>query len=126
MFSIRWTSLTISFNKLVCAVSSRGDMVSLVLMVDEESQKKILRYVLENEQELERNTGIPKNIPHTELQDFHMTLATVDQREFPVATALKEINNAIQPGKWHKTPVILHRPICRKCDRIISALKKEN
>ncbi len=100
-------------------------MVSLVLMVDQDSQEKLLKLALESEQKLEKETGIPKHIPHTHLQGFHMTLATVNQREFPVQRALEKINRVIPPGKWHRTPVVLHRPICRRCDKIISAMKKE-
>ena len=82
-------------------------------MVDEDSQKKMLKYVLESEKELEKTTGIRKNIPHTRLQGFHITLESVNQTKFPVRSAVNEINTAIHPGHWHKTPVILQRPICR-------------
>ena len=92
-------------------------------MVDEDSQKKMLKYVLKNEKELEKTTGILKNIPHTRLQGFHITLGSVNQNKFPVRSAVNEINRVILKGHWHKTPVILYRPICRRCDGIISRLK---
>ena len=92
-------------------------------MVDEDSQKKMLKYVLENEKELEKTTGIRKNIPHTYLQGFHITLGSVNQNKFPVRSVVNEINTVIHPGHWHKTSVILQRPICRRCDRLISRLK---
>ena len=120
--SYRWTPQTVSFDKIVCAIHTHGDLVSLVLMVDEDSEKKMLKYVLENEKELEKTTGIRKNIPHTRLQRFHITLGSVDQNKFPVRSAVKEINRVIRPGHWHRTPVILHRPICRRCDLLISRL----
>jgi len=122
-FFVRWTPQTISFDKIICAIHTHGDLVSLVLMVDEGSQKKMLKYVLENEKELEKTSGIRKNIPHTRFQGFHITLGSADQNKFPVRSALKEINRVISPGHWHRTPVILPRPICRRCDGLISRLK---
>ena len=119
---VRWTPHSVSFDRMVCAIHSVGDMVSLVLMVDQHSQEKLLKLALESEKELERKTGIPKNIPHTQLQGFHMTLGTVNQREFPVQKALEEVNRLVPPGKWHVAPVILNRPVCRKCDKLISSV----
>ena len=58
-------------------------------------------------------------IPHTRLQNFHMTLGTVNQSFFPVQSAVEEINRVIPPGKWHKTPVILRQPVCHRCERLM-------
>ena len=123
LITLSWTTQAVSFDRMACAIHSHGDLVSLVLMADQDSQKKLLKLALESEQELEKKTGIPKHIPHTHLQGFHMTLATVNQREFPVRSALEEINRVIPPGKWHTNPVVFHRPICRRCDKLISAVK---
>ena len=79
-------------------------------MVDENSQKSLLRLALETEQDLEAKTGVHKHIPHNQLQDFHMTLGVVNQSVFPVQPAVEEINRVIPPGTWHSAPVILHKP----------------
>ena len=111
-----WTPHEVWFDRLVCAIHAPKDMVSLVLMVDENSQKSLLRLALDTEQDLEARMGVHKHIPHTQLQDFHMTLGVVNQSIFPVQPAVEEINRVIPPGTWHSTPVILHRPVCNKCD----------
>ena len=101
-------------------------MVSLVLMVDMNSQKSLLRLALDTEQDLEAKTGVHKLIPHTQLQDFHMTLGIVNQSVFPVQPAVEEINRVIPPGTWHSAPVILHRPVCNKCDEATSLIKTKS
>ena len=112
-----WKPHKVWFDQLVCAIHSTGDMVSLVLMVDENSQKGLLQWALDSERDLEAKTGVHKHIPHTDLQGFHMTLATVNQSVFPVLPAVEEINRIIPPGHWHSSPVILHRPLCKKCSQ---------
>ena len=106
-----WKPHVVWFDRLVCAIYGVGDMVALVLKLDENSQKSLLEWALRSEKELEENTGIHKRIPHTELQEFHMTLATVNQSLFPVKPAVDEINRTIPPGKWHSSPVVLHKPV---------------
>ena len=58
------------FDKLVCAIHSTRDMVSLVLMLDEDSQNKMLQYVLKMEHDFEQSTGLRKHIPHTKLLEY--------------------------------------------------------
>ena len=118
-----WTPHEVWFDRLVCAIHAPEDMVSLVLMVDENSQKSLLRLALDTEQDLEAETGVHKHIPHTQLQDFHMTLGVVNQSIFPVHPAVEEINRVIPPGTWHSTPVILHRPLCTRCSKVMSLTK---
>ena len=88
-------------------------------MADQKSQQELTRWALKNERDLELTTGVRKHIPHTSLQDFHITLGTVNQSSFPVRSAVEEINKIIQPGKWHISPVILYRPVCKGCDTVI-------
>ena len=102
--SQRWTPHEVRFDRVVCAIYSTGDMVSLVLMVDEKYQNRLLQWALQSEKDLEVGTGVQKHIPHNRLQNFHMTLATVNQSMFPVKVALEEINRVIQPGTWHSSP----------------------
>ena len=116
-----WKAHEIWFDKIECAIHGYGDAVSLVLMADKKSQHELTRWALKNERDLEITTGVRKHIPHTRLQDFHMTLGTVNQSNFPVQSAVEEINKVIPPGTWHKTPVILNRPICGGCERLIKA-----
>ena len=104
---------------MVCAVHATGGMVSIVLMLDENSQKDLLQWALDNERDLEVQTGVRKHISHTHLHGFHMILGTINQSVFPVQPAVKEINTIIPPGTWHSTPIILHRPVCRKCEKLI-------
>lgn len=115
----KWTPREVWFDKLVCAIHSTGDMVSLVLMLDEESQKELLSHALESEKVFEQSTGLKKHIPHTKFQEFHMTLATVNQSLFPVRAAIDEINRIIPPHTWHSSPVIVHRPLCKRCGRAL-------
>ena len=115
-----WKPHEIWFDQMVCAVHATGDMVSIVLMLDENSQRDMLQWALENERELEVQTGVHKHIPHTHLQGFHMTLATVNQSVFPVQLAVKEINKMVPPGTWHSSPITLLRPVCWKCEKAMS------
>ena len=116
-----WKAHEIWFDRIECAIHGYGDAVSLVLIADKKSQLELTRWALKNERDLEITTGVRKHIPHTRLQDFHMTLGTVNQSNFPVQSAVEEINKVIPPGTWHKSPVILNRPICHRCDRLINA-----
>ena len=108
--SYSWKPHELWFDKIECAIHGYGDAVSLVLMADKKSQRELIRWVLKNERDLEV-TGLQKHIPHTQLQGFHMTLGTVNQSSFPVQSAVEEINRIVPPGRWHKSPVILHRPV---------------
>ena len=72
-----WRPQEVWFDRLVCAIHGTGGMVSLVLMVDNDSQARLLQYALNIEREFEHSTRIRKHIPHTKLQGFHMTLGTV-------------------------------------------------
>ena len=119
--SYSWTPHEVWFDKIECAIHGYGDAVSLVLMADKKSQQELTRWALKNERDLEVTTGLKKNIPHTQLQDFHMTLGTVNQSSFPVQSAVEEINRVIPPGKWHKSPVFLQRPICKRCEKVMQA-----
>ena len=118
-----WTPHEIWFDKIECAIHGYNDAVSIVLMVDKKSQQELSQWVLQNERDLEETAGVKKHIPHTQLQDFHMTLGTVNQSSFPVQSAVEEINRVISPGKWHATPVVVNRPVCGKCEREIKARK---
>ena len=109
-----WTPHEVWFDKMECAIHGYGDAVSIVLMVDKKSQENLTQWALKNERDLELATGVHKRIPHTRLQNFHITLGTLNQSNFPVQSAVEEINRVIQPGKWHKSPVFLHRPVCKK------------
>ena len=114
-----WEPHEVWFDKIECAIHGYNDAVSLVLMVDKNSQEDLTGWALKNERDLEIKTGVHKHIPHTRLQNFHMTLGTVNQRYFPVQSAVEEINRVIPPGKWHKTPVILRQPVCHRCERLM-------
>ena len=114
-----WEPHEVWFDKMECAIHRYHDAVSLVLMVDKKSQEDLTRWALKNERDLEIRTGVHKHIPHTRLQNFHMTLGTVNQSYFPVQSAVEEINRVIPPGKWHKTPVILRQPVCHRCERLM-------
>ena len=114
-----WEPHEVWFDKIECAIHRYNDAVSLVLMVDKKSQEDLTRWALKNERDLEIRTGVRKHIPHTRLQNFHMTLATVNQSYFPVQSAVEEINRVIPPGKWHKTPVMLRQPVCHRCERLM-------
>ena len=117
--SYSWKPHEIWFDKIECAIHGYGDAVSLVLMADKKSQKALTHWALKNERDLEVTTGVQKHIPHTKLQDFHITLGTVNQSSFPVQSAVEEINRVIPPGKWHKSPVILQRPVCKRCEKVM-------
>ena len=120
-----WTPLEVRFHQLECGIYGAGDMVAFMLMLDEKSQKDLLQRALESEKELEIQTGVHKRIPHTDLHGFHMTLATVNQSVFPVQPAVKEINKLIPPGKWHSSPIVLHKPLCNRqlCERTSASQK---
>ena len=123
--SYTWRPQKVWFDKMECAIHGYGDMVSFVLMVDKKSQTSLLKWTLTNEHDLEIRTNINKHVPHTNIQDFHMTLGTVNQIEFPVKPALSEINTVIKPSSWHRMPIILQKPLCKKYKKILSAQKKK-
>ena len=115
-----WTPLEIWFDRLVCAIHRPRNMVSIVLMVDSKSQSELLEAALKCEHDLEKYSGI-QHIPHTKPQEFHVTLATVNQSIFPVLPAIDEINKAIPPGTWSSIhPVLLYKPVCTKYQTVKS------
>ena len=118
-----WKPHEIWFDQIVCAIHGTEGKVSIVLMMDKNSQRDMLQWALDNERELEVQTGVHKHIPHTHLQGFHMTLATVNQSVFPVQLAVKEINKLIPPGTWHPSPITLLRPECLNCEKAVSTVK---
>ena len=121
--SYTWKPHEVWFDRLACAIHGEGDMVSLVLMVEQErTQEQLLRWALENERLLTMKTRILKHFSRTQLQEFHMTLGTVNQSTFPVQLAVNEINRIIPPGTWHSTPVVLHKPVCKKCETAAAKL----
>ena len=107
-----WTPHEIWFDKIECAIHGYNDAVSIVLMADKKSQRDLTQWVLQNERDLEEPAGVKKHIPHTRLQDFHMTLGTVNQSSFPVQSAVEEINRVIPPGKLF-LPALLKQRIYR-------------
>ena len=113
--SYSWTPHEVKFDKMGCVIVGYDDFVALVLLVDKESQDDLTRWALKNERDLEITTGVHKHIPHTRLEHFHMTLGLLNQSNFPVQSAMEEINRVIPPGTWHKTPVVLYRPVCKGC-----------
>ena len=121
-----WKPHEVWFDKIECAIHGYNDAVSIVLMVDQKSQEDLTRWALKNERDLEISTSVHKRIPHTRLQNFHMTLGTLNQSNFPVQSAVEEINRVIPPGKWHKTPVILRSPVCKRCKKAIDAVSMKN
>ena len=54
---------------MVCAIHGTGDLVSIVLMLDENSQKDILQRALDNERDLELLTGVHKHTVEPLLKD---------------------------------------------------------
>ena len=122
--SYSWKPHEVWFDRLECAIHGYNDAVSLVLMADKKSQEDLTGWALKNGRDLEIRTGVHKHIPHTRLQNFHMTLGKVNQSYFPVQSAVEEINRVIPRGKWHKTPVILRRPVCYRCDKLLTSKSK--
>ena len=57
---------------------------------------------------------------------FRKLIPPITLTDFPVQSAVEEINRVIPPGKWHKTPVILRSPVCRKCKKAIDAVSSKN
>ena len=47
-----------------------------MVMVDKKSQEDLSHWALKNERDVEVATGVHKHIPHTRLQNFHITLGT--------------------------------------------------
>ena len=117
--SYSWEPHDVWFDKIECAIHGYNDAVSLVLMAEKSSQKVLTRWALKNERDLKIKTGVKKHIPHTRLQDFHITLGTVNQSYFPVQSAVDEINRVIPPGKWHRNPIILRQPVCHGCEKLM-------
>ena len=89
-------------------------------MADKKPQQVLT--VLQNERDLKEIAGLYKHIPHTELQDFHMTLGKVNQSSFPVQSAVKEINRVIPQGKWQA--IFPRKMASERCESLIKERKK--
>lgn len=108
--SYAWVERSITFDRMECAVHAPDSMTSLVLMADARSQKLLSDWALDFEREMAK-VGVPKHIPHSLMQDFHMTLGVVNETTLPVNTAVDAINKEILPGTWNDVPISLHKPL---------------
>ena len=64
LHSYVWRPHDVRFDRMVCAVHAPGGMVSIVLKLDENSQKDLLQWALDSERDLEVQTGVRKHISH--------------------------------------------------------------
>ena len=84
--------------------------IELMILLDEESQQKLLAVNLRLE-ELMWSKGLIVNVPRQQNIGFHITLANVHQIEFPVNSKVEEINKAID---WSSISMEMfqNEPVC--------------
>ena len=97
--SFEWPSVDVKFEKLICTVNfddERADLTELMLVVDEQSQNKLLPLITQFEQQM-ADTGVLVHVPRSENIRFHVTLAkNVNQKEVDLATLIAQINADIE------------------------------
>ena len=101
--SFQWPKMTVSFDRVICTVNEdeigehgngNPDSIELMILLDDESQQKLLA-VNQGLEQLMRNKGLIVNVPRRDNIGFHITLAHVDQTQFPVNSMMEDINTEI-------------------------------
>lgn len=105
-----WTPHQVKFGDITCAVDGPSpDHVSLIIMLDEESNRLMMQWVGSLEQAL-RDAGLRVRVPRRDQEPFHTTLAVVNGSGYPVKQALQELHARHAPGSWSREPVELVKP----------------
>ena len=90
-----WPAEEVGFSYVTCAVDGPAiDHVSLILMLDEQSNDRMYRLVERVEATIEAQAGVRLNIRRREQEPFHMTLAVVNGTTYPVGKAVAALNEA--------------------------------
>lgn len=112
-----WKPINVSFDFVTCAIDGPSDdHVSIILMLDEESNKRMMP-IIENVERLiakeaEKN-DIDKpllNVRRRRQEPFHATLALTSGSVYPIAEASVEINSQLEKFKIDTMPLTLVRP----------------
>eukprot|EP00929_Paragymnodinium_shiwhaense_P042488 TRINITY_DN21978_c0_g1_i2.p1 TRINITY_DN21978_c0_g1~~TRINITY_DN21978_c0_g1_i2.p1 ORF type:complete len:318 (+),score=20.07 TRINITY_DN21978_c0_g1_i2:107-1060(+) len=105
-----WTPHNVSLSYVTCAVDGPAlDHVSFILMLDEASNDLMHRWVASLEADLSR-AGVKVNIPRRYQEPYHATVAVVNGTGYPVADAIRQINEQFPPNSWLQKPLTLTRP----------------
>ena len=97
----------VTWDRVVCRIDgpSKTDQISLILLADDASNKRLMRWIGEVEARL-LHAGLPVHVSRSKQQPFHVTLGTVNgSSDYPVDKALDEIN-----AKLHSWEGIVLKP----------------
>eukprot|EP00929_Paragymnodinium_shiwhaense_P042489 TRINITY_DN21978_c1_g1_i1.p1 TRINITY_DN21978_c1_g1~~TRINITY_DN21978_c1_g1_i1.p1 ORF type:complete len:350 (+),score=24.31 TRINITY_DN21978_c1_g1_i1:60-1109(+) len=105
-----WTPHNVSLSYVTCAIDGPAlDHVSFILMLDEASNNLMHRWVASLQEDLAR-VGVKVNIPRSHQEPYHITVAVVNGTRYPVAEAIRQINEQFPPERWLQKPLTLTRP----------------
>ena len=101
--SFKWPPVEVSIDRLICTKNDYTDSAELMVLLDADSQQKLLPIVKQFEEEMAAQ-GLFVNVPRSENIGFHITLAHVNQSVFEVNRMVDEINRNI---KWSQNTMTM-------------------
>lgn len=105
-----WVTRNVTFSYATCAIDGPSlDHVSFIVMLDRESNERMMQWVEEVEARIEA-AGVSLNTVRRHQEPYHSTLAVVNGSRYPVRRALREINDMFPPGRWLNEPINLTKP----------------
>ena len=100
----------VTWDKVVCRIDGPSNHISLILLADRASNKRLMRWIGDVEALITR-AGVPVHVSRSEQQPFHVTLGVVDGSSgYPVDTTIDEINSKLR-GKWEGIVLPHHAPL---------------
>jgi len=80
-------------------IDSRPDHVSIIVLLDEESEQRMMSWVGEVEAAIVA-AGVPIHTSRDQQEPFHTTLGVVNGSSFPMEQALAAIKKLVPYGTW--------------------------
>jgi 2'-5' RNA ligase len=85
----------VTFGQAVVRIDSEPAHYSVIVMLDEESNARMMKWVESLEQSM-REAGVAIHTPRSLQEPFHSTLGVVDGHTYPVERALTAVNTQIR------------------------------
>ena len=115
--TLSWQPQNVTFDRAEWRIDSfppaqqqPPDHYSICVFLDKESNQRMQAWVAQVEAAIAA-AGVPVHVPRSEQEPFHTTLCVVNGTTFPVAEAVRRVNELVKPGTWTgQTPLTLTQP----------------
>ena len=117
--SLHWQPQNVTFDRAEWRIDSfpsvqqqlqQPDHYSICVFLDQESNRRMEAWVAQVEAAIVA-AGVPVHVPRAVQEPFHTTLCVVNGTTFPVAEAVRRVNELVKPGTWTgQGPLTLTQP----------------